>query len=79
MDNIFSSIREHMPVLDVTETQVGTVDRLEDDRIKLTRDENQRHHWIPLEWVDRVDENVHLKLPLTEITARWQEEHAGKE
>jgi hypothetical protein len=40
---------------------VGTVDHLEGEHfIKLKKRDSPdyRHHWIPLEWVDRVDEEV---------------------
>lgn len=74
MDNIFSTIREHMPVLDNGGHQVGIVDDLEGERLKLTRDDTNRHHWIPLEWIDRVDENVHLKLAGDEVVRQWDEE-----
>lgn len=39
---------------------VGTVDHLEGDYIKLTRkdSDDERHHWIPLSWVDRVDDKA---------------------
>lgn len=39
--------------------QVGTVDHLDGDRwIKLARRDadDGRHHWIPLDWVERADE-----------------------
>ena len=39
-------INEHMDVLDVAGEHVGTVDRVEGDRIKLTRsgEENDQHY-----------------------------------
>ena len=74
MDNIFSTIREHMPVLDTRGEQVGVVDALETNEIKLTRDENNRHHWIPLDLIDRVDENIHLKAVRNDVMRQWREE-----
>lgn len=74
MDNIFSTIREHMPVLDASGEQVGTVDRLEDEELKLTRDDVGRHHWIDLGMIAFVDENVHLKAVRNEVERQWREE-----
>src|SRR5690606_19177326 len=48
-------IRDHMPVVGSDANEFATVDHLDDgDTIKLTRDENGKHHWIPLAWVVRV-------------------------
>ena len=50
---------------------VGTVDHMDDTdtRIKLTKNDptvGGAHHFIPLAWVERVDEHVHLsKSPKT--------------
>lgn len=48
----YDSIREHMEVIGADGVHVGTVDRVEEDRIKLARDENavdghkSHHHYI---------------------------------
>lgn len=47
----FEDVREHMEVIGADGVHVGTVDRVEEDRIKLTRDENAEghrghHHYI---------------------------------
>jgi hypothetical protein len=43
-------------------SHVGTVDGLEGDRIKLTRNDSPdgEHHYLSLDAVERVDEHVHL-------------------
>ena len=46
-----SQIREHMEVIGADGVHLGKVDRVEEDRIKLTRDENAEghrghHHYI---------------------------------
>jgi hypothetical protein len=55
---------------------VGTVDHLEgQDQMKLTKtdpDADGEHHFIPLAWVDHVDEHVHLKQSGAEAKARWK-------
>ena len=46
-------VREHMQVIDAEGVPMGTVDRIEGDRIKLTRDSSGmgshegHHHFIP--------------------------------
>jgi len=57
-------IKEHMEVADAAGRHVGTVDDVEDDRIKLTRTDStdNMHHYLPLDAVDRIDDNrVYLK------------------
>jgi hypothetical protein len=50
MSNL-SGIREHMKVIGADGVRVGTVDRVEGGRIKLTRDEvgshEGHHHYVP--------------------------------
>lgn len=57
-------IREHMEVTTSTGQHVGTVDEVEDNRIRLTRSDSSdgSHHYLALNEVDRVDDNrVYLK------------------
>ncbi|WP_121116429.1 DUF2171 domain-containing protein [Croceibacterium ferulae] len=57
-------IKEHMEVTDAAGQHVGTVDDVEGDRIKLTRTDSadNMHHYLPLDAVDRIDDNrVYLK------------------
>ena len=49
-----TKIREHMPVVCSDNEQFGTVDHLQGDTIKLTKDQSGQHHWIPTEWVRSV-------------------------
>ena len=74
-----SQIREHMEVLGSDGQHVGTVDRIEGDRIKLTKNDPQsqgQHHYIPLHMVASVEQDaVHLDLPADE--ARQQSMSGG--
>lgn len=57
-------IREHMEVATNSGQHVGTVDEVEDDRIKLTRSDSSdgAHHYVTLENVDKIDDNrIYLK------------------
>lgn len=57
-----SDIQKHMEVRGADGSHVGTVDGLEGDRIKLTRNDSPdgEHHYVGLDSVERVDEHVHL-------------------
>jgi outer membrane protein OmpA-like peptidoglycan-associated protein len=68
-----SQIREHMPVIASDGRRVGTVDAAGPDGIKLTRNDSPdgQHHLIPLAWVARVDEHVHLTHGHDEVIAGW--------
>ncbi len=56
-----SEIKEHAEVVGADGVHVGTVDRVECDRIKLTKADNGKaghqghHHFIPLDMVSDVD------------------------
>jgi hypothetical protein len=55
---------------------VGKVDQLDGtNQIKLTKQsspDGQHHHFIPLSWVDHVDQHVHLNKSGADVTAHWQ-------
>src|SRR5229473_2892928 len=43
--------------------------------IKLTKQsspDGQHHHFIPLSWVDHVDQHVHLNKSGADVTSHWQ-------
>lgn len=69
------AIREHMEVIGADEEHVGTVDSIEGSHIKLTKSDpisGGEHHYIPLAWVDSVDEKVHLSMDAEEAIAEWE-------
>jgi hypothetical protein len=70
-----SQIKDHMDVVGSDDRHVGTVDHIEgEDRIKLTRsdpDAGSQHHYIPVDWVDRVDDRVHLSMTAKDAKAQW--------
>lgn len=56
MTDYSKDIKEHMPVVGTDGTELGKVDHLDgENSIKLTRDENGNHHWIPIGWVTGVN------------------------
>ncbi len=64
-------IREHMPVVCSNGKQFGTVDGVDSDSIKLTKDDQGQHHWIPMAWVTRVDDQVHVDRPGDQAMREW--------
>ncbi|HEY8446210.1 MAG TPA: DUF2171 domain-containing protein [Thermomicrobiales bacterium] len=64
-------IREHMPVVCSNNKQFGTVDRVEGEFIKLTKDDRGQHHWIPMSWVTAVDDQVHVDRPGDQAMREW--------
>ena len=69
-----SQIREHMEVVGSDGQHVGTVDKIEGARIKLTKSDPQaqgQHHYIPLNTVASVEQNT-VRLNLTAEQARQQ-------
>lgn len=65
-DRMFEKMRikEHMEVATSDGGHLGTVDEVDDARIKLTRSDSGdgRHHFVPLDSVDRIDDNrIYLK------------------
>ncbi|MBU8537421.1 DUF2171 domain-containing protein [Falsiroseomonas tokyonensis] len=69
MSDFTTQIQEHMEVVGQDGGHVGTVDKVEGDRIKLTRKDDpdgtqQHHHFLPLCLVSAVAEGrVRLNLP----------------
>jgi hypothetical protein len=64
-------IREHMPVVCSNNQQFGTVDKVEGDSIKLTKDQSGQHHYIPSSWVKSVDDKVHIDRPGDQAMREW--------
>ena len=65
--------------LDVTRQAVyetsnlnATVDHVEGhSSIKLAKDDDGQHHYIPLEWVTSVDDKVHIDRPGQQAMREW--------
>ena len=69
------NISEHMEVVGSDGGHIGTVDRVEGDQIKLTKDDSPdgRHHHIPVNDVDSIDKNrVMLSQTASQAKANWR-------
>ena len=80
-----SSIKEHAEVIGADGVHVGTVDKVEGDRIKLTkRDSGEgqhegHHHYIPLALVAAVDgDTVRLSATGAVAAEMFEEEEGGQ-
>ncbi len=77
-----SQIREQMEVVGSDGQHVGTVDRVENDKIKLTRKDPEAegvHHLIPIDWVESVEQNeVRLNKISGDVKAEWVETGDGE-
>ena len=66
-----SKIKEHMPVVCSNNGQFATVDHMDGDYVKLTKDQQGQHHWIPTSWVTNVDDKVHVDRPGQQAMREW--------
>jgi len=65
-------IKPHMPVVCSNNRQFAVVDHVEGrDYIKLAKDDQGQHHYIPLTWVASVDDKVHVDRPGDQAMAEW--------
>jgi hypothetical protein len=79
-----SKIREHAEVIGADGAKVGTVDRIEGDRIKLTKADSgqgahkDHHHYIPLSLVADIEgEKVRLSAN-ADVAVSFEEEAKGR-
>jgi hypothetical protein len=65
-------ITENMPVVGSEDGEFAVVDHMEGaDIIKLARDPDGKHHYIPLAWVTAVDDKVHVDRPSDQAQKEW--------
>ena len=80
----FEDIREHMEVIGADGVHLGTVDRVEDNRIKLIRADSgvgheQHHHFIPKGLVAEVEgDTVRLSATGDVAADLFEQEESGQ-
>jgi hypothetical protein len=80
----FTDIREHMEVIGADGVHLGTVDKVEGERIKLTKADSgvahaDHHHFIPRGLVADVEgEQVRLSATAANAAALFEEEESGE-
>jgi hypothetical protein len=67
-------VHERMDVIASCGKKVGVVDHVENGSIKLTRKDSPdgQHHFIPADWVDHTDAEVHLNRNSEEAELGWK-------
>jgi hypothetical protein len=73
-----NSIKPHMPVVCSEGGQFAVVDHIASDNrtIKLAKDAEGKHHYIPISWVTNVDGAVHVDRPGRQAMREWTSEAA---
>ena len=67
-----SQIKPHAPVVCSQDGQFAVVDHMEGaDCIKLAKDAKGVHHFIPLTWVTKVDDKVHVDRSGDQAMRDW--------
>lgn len=75
------NVKEHMDVVGSDGDHVGTVDKVQGDRIVLTKndaDAGGHHHSIPVGWIESVNDKVTLNLAADEAQRRWKDEERNQ-
>lgn len=70
-----TAIHEHMQVNGSCGNELGVVDRVEGESIKLTKDSSPdgKHHYIPVSWVRDVEgETVTLDRDCEQARSSWR-------
>jgi hypothetical protein len=76
-----SRAQPHMEVVGSDGQHVGTVDKVANERIILTKsDENARghHHSIPCSWIENVDDKVTISKTAEQAMAVWRDEETSR-
>ena len=71
MQDMTGQIREHMPTAYSEGGQFATIDRVAGSTIRLTKDQQGQHHYIPMDWLVRVDQHVHVDRPGDQAMREW--------
>ena len=67
-----NQIKPKMPVVCSENGQFAVVDHMQGkDTIKLSKDKEGQHHYIPLNWVTSVDDKVHVDRPGNQAMRDW--------
>lgn len=69
-----ADVKEHMSVYASCGKFVGKVDHVQGDQIKLTRNDSPdgMHHMIPMNWVAKVHDHIHLNKNSQQVESQWQ-------
>jgi hypothetical protein len=70
------NIKERMEVVGSCGNKLGVVDHVGAGDIKLTRKDSEdgQHHFVPMSWVESVDDKVHLNRDCGKAKSEWATE-----
>lgn len=69
-----SQIKPNTPVVGSNNGKFAVVDHMEGtDQIKLMKDGKGVHHFIPMNWVTKVDDKVHLDRTSSQAMSEWRD------
>ena len=74
-------VTEHMEVVGSDGQHVGTVDKVRDGRIVLTKSDSSaggHHHSIPCGWLESVDDKVTLNKTAEQAMQAWRDEETNR-
>jgi len=74
-----AAIKPHLAVICSEGSHFAFVDHLASDNrtVKLARDANGLHHYIPIAWVTKVDgQAIYLDRPTSQVMREWTDEAA---
>ena len=76
MSTATDQVKEHLEVVCSKGDHVGTVDHVNGDQIKLTKNDSTdgKHHIFPASLVASVDSKVHLSVDGGELKKVWKAE-----
>ncbi|QPQ55246.1 DUF2171 domain-containing protein [Allosphingosinicella flava] len=66
-------VRDGLQVLGSDGGMIGRVDSIEENRLRLhSTAAPAGHYYIPAQWIERVDEHVHLNVTAATARERWE-------
>jgi hypothetical protein len=74
-------VTEHMEVVGSDGERIGTVDKVRDGRIILTKNDPNAggvHHSIPCSWIESVDERVTVNKTAQQAVSQWESEEQNR-
>ncbi len=74
-------VSEHMEVIGSDGKHIGTVDKVRDERIILTKSDpnaDGMHHSVPCSWIETVDDKVRVNRTADEAMEEWRNEDRSR-
>jgi hypothetical protein len=66
-----TQIQKHMDVVSSQNEPLGSVDHVQGSAVKLVRDVLGQHHFVPITWIESIDDKIHLKRSAEEVERLW--------